>query len=371
LVVLVLTACNGGKASTTGDQNGDDGGQTPVEDAGFGGSDGGLVDSGALVDAGADAGKWEDGGTYEPPCDFTITPTSVNWNEVQPGTFDDGGVLGIFTISDIGPGSCTLGNITLCPGSDPAFSLVGGPVVSVQLSPPGVDAGFPSDVQLSVSFTPRGPGSYSGAICFGISDPSAPHEEIPFSITIGGGNSCLIFEPPNLGFGTVGFGPCAPGYKRTFEAVNGCAQPVTLQSMTLVDAGAFTLSGGDLPEVIPQGQVSSPFTVTFPGGEAGNYEATILIQTDLISAPFTVTLQAVVAQGAPQTDTFTFSGNYLFLLTGIPDRDGPSVTVNGTVLWEGLDWSFDLISNIVAIDSTWRTLNDGDQVEISYHLACG
>jgi hypothetical protein len=93
-----------------------------------------------------------------------------------------------------------------------------------------------------------------------------------------------------------------------------------------------------------------PSPSILPGGEDGIYSGTLLVQTDLQPQASTVTLLGAVVPGPAQTDRFTFEGTYLFLLSGTPDRDGPTLTVNDTVLREGLDWSYDPLTNILAID---------------------
>jgi hypothetical protein len=364
LIVGLVIGCGGGKARLDV-HPGIDGGRD--EDAGFDAGGRLLLDAGGDVDAGADAGSVDDAGVgdsgYPPPtCTFSATPASVylSLENVSFPLADGGFYVGLFTITNTGVDACPLPYPALTPGSDPAFTLP---------APPMNDAGFPAYQQVEVWFDPPSPGVYSGGISLGLVDPSGPQGGLRFTVSVDNGTPCLLFRPAALNFGTVPRGPCPAENTVSFEAINSCAQSVTVQSVTLSDGSVFSVPDGQTPTSVAQGG-TAPLSVNFAGGEDGTYTDTLTVQTDLRSQPFTLSLSATVAPGTLQTDAFTFEGNYLFTLTGTPDRDGPSLSVNGTVLREGYDWSYDPLTTILAIDSTRRPLNLGDQIAISYHLAC-
>jgi hypothetical protein len=288
----------------------------------------------------------------ETRCYYSMSPTSFNWGEVGPNYPMIAGV----TFTDLSWPACsvTLTNVRLSATTSPAFTLVG---VS---GPQEVWTG--QSVSISVAFDPPQAGAYSGAVEYTLNgvDGSLP-------LSGSGGASCLVI-PAELDFGTNGGQFCANG-KKMFVAVNGCAQDVTIQSTTLESGGPFSLVAGAVPQVVAQGGTSAPFEVGFGPKTAGTFYGSILIQTNLQTAPFVVGLQGSAVPGSLQTDTFTFKDSYEFPLSGTPDpSEGIQVTINGTALLQN-DWSLAAPKNVVVIDRT-VTLSPGDSVEISYHLAC-
>jgi len=92
----------------------------------------------------------------EERCNYSITPTSLNFGQVCPDT----GTLGAFTITNLGPNECLInGLVDSCVG--------GGLATSFRLSPPGGDGGYPTSLQIWVDPCPQ---------------PDAGHCTIQFSI---------------------------------------------------------------------------------------------------------------------------------------------------------------------------------------------
>jgi hypothetical protein len=238
-----------------------------------------------------------------PPCTYTVTPGSVNFGQVKPGTQIPGG----FVITNTGANECLVTGLNLSAGTQNVFTLASGPVTSQKLSglaqtPPGTN---PTQLNVNVDFAPQQTGSYSGAVQFTISDPSSPHQSV--NLTGVGGNSCFLISPALLDYGTVGISNgqfCANG-KRKFVGVNGCAQSVTIQSVTMeTGGGVFSLLSGSGNQVVPQGGTSTPFVVGFKPNAAGTYTGGALVQTDLQSTPYGAGFTGAAINGSVQTDKF-------------------------------------------------------------------
>jgi len=179
-------------------------------------------------------------------------------------------------------------------------------VTSQRLSPISTPAGaYPTQLNVNVEFAPQQTGSYSGAVQFTISDPTAPHQTVNLSGV--GGNSCFLISPALLDYGTVGISNgqfCANG-KRKFVGVNGCAQAVTIQSATMgAGGGVYSFLSEDVPQVVAQGGTSTPFVVGFKPESAGTYTGGALIQTDLQTTPFGAGFTGSAVNGNKQTDHF-------------------------------------------------------------------
>jgi hypothetical protein len=122
-----------------------------------------------MAEGSADAGMWvrgyfQDGmvlqadipltGTCDVlPCDYTLTPSSMNFGPVTVGSTE----MGTFTVANVGQSSCLL-DIELAPDCAPAFSFPIGPLLSLRLDPTGVP--FPSSSMLPIAFTPPDAGSF-------------------------------------------------------------------------------------------------------------------------------------------------------------------------------------------------------------------
>src|SRR5262249_12211974 len=162
---------------------------------------------------------------------------------------------------------------------------------SQRLSPPGTNPPgmFPTQLNVNLAFLPKQTGSYSGEVQFTISDPAAPHQTV--NLTGVGGSSCFLLSPPLLDYGTVGISNgqfCSNG-KLKFVGVNGCAQPVTIQSVTPASAGGvFQMLNETVPQTVQQGATSTPFVVGFKPQSAGTFTGGALVQTDLQQTPFGV-----------------------------------------------------------------------------------
>ncbi len=238
---------------------------------------------------------------HEGPCAFSMVPSAMNFGQIEPGQ----SATQTFVITNLGPDECLVNGIGLAAGSDPAFSLVGGPILSQQLSAPNTTppGAFPSSLAVSVTFAPQVAGSYSGSVQLTISDPSAPYQTVSLSGTAG--SSCFVLRPSALDFGTVGLVDgqlCGGRGPKLVVGVNNCTQDLTIVSTTTVPG--LSIVSQQVPQTVLAGGTSTPFELGFEfdiGAAAGE----LLFQTDLQLTPFGLPWAANVIDGGQLTDTFT------------------------------------------------------------------
>jgi hypothetical protein len=237
----------------------------------------------------------------EAPCAYAMTPSTVQFGAVRPGTSEPSG----FTITNLGPNECLVTGLDLSASTQNVFTLLSGPIISQRLSAPGTAGQYPTFLQVNVDFQPEQTGNYSGAVQFTISDPNAPHQSV--SLAGSGGNSCFTVKPQQLRFGTVGMnnGQFCATETSQIVGVNACAQPVTIQSATIAGSSAFDLISSQLPQMVDIGGTSTPLTIGFKPPAAGTFDADVLLQTDLQTTAFGAGISGTAVSGSTTTDKFT------------------------------------------------------------------
>jgi hypothetical protein len=166
-----------------------------------------------------------------PPCNYTVSPTTVAFGLVQPPEFRDLA----FTIKNNGTNPsdiCHLSSLDIAPTSHAFFSLPNGPIASEELGP-GEVIQVPVRVS-SQGAAPVGVTNISGAVEFFMSSPTRPRSTVTLTAQIA--PSCLTVAPNDLDFGTVEAG-CSSA-TRTFSVYNTCPTPVTLDSFRILGAPA-------------------------------------------------------------------------------------------------------------------------------------
>jgi hypothetical protein len=163
----------------------------------------------------------------------------------------------------------------------------------------------------------------------------------------------------------MGEGRVCDNGKQAFVAVNGCAEPVTIQSASTSSGSAIFSVPDSAAQVVAQGTLSAPIEVDFVPTSVGMFTGTVSVQTDLQSSPFSLPLSGSGANAELEADSFTFSSSTLFPLSATPLPSSVQVSVNGVLLLPS-DWSLD--KNVLTIDST-VVLSPGDSIEVSY-LEC-
>lgn len=255
-----------------------------------------------------------------PPCNYSVSPTQVNFGLVTPGTAKEVPVT--FTNLGVNPGdTCLFSGIDLAPGTDPSYSMVGGALPSKEVGPN-------ESFQVLVRVEPQGqvPNAVvnlTGTLKYYASSPTTPSGSIPLSTSVG--PSCLTIAPAHQDFGAVKPG-CA-STTRTFTIYNICSQTVTLTGISMQVAAGQPAGGPNCPgttacpefyltqtPAIPSGGLAIPaggtpvnFQAKYKAIDTGKDSGVIavnVIQTGM-TVPYLVTLEGEGDANGQNTDVFT------------------------------------------------------------------
>lgn len=234
-----------------------------------------------------------------PPCTAEVAPSEVNFGMTERNK-KRSLQIGI-TNPEGSAGSCLVTSLDLTADTDPEFTLPDGPVNGLILDPGERHL-------VTVDFQPTRLGTYSGAVHFYISDPSAPEQEVP--LTGRAASAEVMIAPDDLDFGVVMVG-CATR-DREFCIYNTSSSPVTLQSLSLVEAGDGGEFGfrdyppgfGSANGVTIPGGGKVCFTVRYRARDLGTDTAAIYVGIEEYPDPFLITISGTGATDAVQTDTF-------------------------------------------------------------------
>ncbi len=171
-----------------------------------------------------------------PPCNYEVTPTSLNFGLVTPPQYRDL----TFSIRNLGMNpteTCLITHLGMKPGSDPIYTLPAGELDQIELQPGQSQA-------VTVRAWPMGSASTTvqqvlGTVTFGISSPMFPQRDVSLSASIA--TSCLAITPNDLNFGTVKKNCNSP--RRNFSIYNTCQTAVTVNSWGMLAAS-----------IVPNGQ---------------------------------------------------------------------------------------------------------------------
>jgi hypothetical protein len=160
-----------------------------------------------------------------PPCNFRIDPQPppLNFGLVSPGARKELPV----TITNLGTQPtdiCYLSGIDLSPGTNPAYSIAGGPIVEKELMPR-------ETFTVNVRVEPPGPvpmrlTSLAGELSFNVSSPTTPRGRMALLTSVG--PSCLVVTPDPVDFGVTKVGCNSPA--KTLNIYNSCSNDVFIRS---------------------------------------------------------------------------------------------------------------------------------------------
>ena len=254
-----------------------------------------------------------------PPCNYDVTPKTIDFGLVTPGISKDLPV----TITNRGTRSedvCYLSGIDLAAGTSPAFTIVGGAVTDKQLA-----AGESWDVVVRLAPTGTVPTSLetlTGVLRFNASAPGpTPPPQANVQLIAHIGPSCLAVTPDPQDFGTTKIG--CNSASRTFNIYNICQGALSLKSIALQVAAGQSAGGpncagnADCPEFFLSATPAANTTVA-PGAAPVQFQAKYrpidvgsdsgAIALSVIQSGQSVTyLVGLVAKGdtiGQQTDTF-------------------------------------------------------------------
>lgn len=169
-----------------------------------------------------------------PPCQYTVTPVSLNFGVVTPPSTKDL----TFQVCNVAPATatndiCLITNMDLGAGSNSMFSLPAGALMESELQPQQC-----MTVQTRAwpqGALPAAPTTVNGTVTFTISDPTPGRSQPTVQLTATLAPSCLVISPNTLDFGTVQQGCNSPD--RTFTVYNACPQPVRWVGADLISTG--------------------------------------------------------------------------------------------------------------------------------------
>lgn len=137
---------------------------------------------------------------------------------------------------------------------------------------------------ITVSFSPTGAGSRSGAVTLNDNSPGSPHQTIALSGT--GGAGALIFTVASLNLGNV-----VPGYSSTMSAtlINDGIGAVNITGVSMAPADGTFTSTNNCPARLNT-QQTCVFQITFTPPDSGTYGATLTVTDTGTGASATLVL---------------------------------------------------------------------------------
>jgi len=191
-----------------------------------------------------------------PPCNYTVTPLSLNFGVVTPPSTKDL----TFQVCNVAPATatgdiCLVTNLDVGAGTDAMFSLPAGSLQERELAPQEC-------MTVQTRAWPQGslpstPTTVTGSVTFTISDPTPGRSQPTVQLTATLAPSCLVISPGTLDFGTVQQGCNSPN--RTFTVYNACPQQVRWVGASLIAAGDRAMPG--MTNCPPGGQPCQEFNV--------------------------------------------------------------------------------------------------------------
>ncbi|HZH04697.1 MAG TPA: choice-of-anchor D domain-containing protein, partial [Myxococcaceae bacterium] len=230
-----------------------------------------------------------------PACDLQVTPTAVDFGNVEPG--ETPGVLGV-RIANRGRDLCAVKNIRIAESAGGAFFLPGGEIDGLVLG--GADA-----FSVQVAYGPRTSASnVRGIFQVELSNPEDPVRQVP--LTANATATCVDADPKFVDFGPA-LRQCPPA-PRTVALVNNCATQVTLNGVSIGSGtadGEFSLSGALPPagQAIPsRGRVQ--VTVNYGATVYGQSYSPLFFSVAGLERPILVPLLGEFSPNGDQQDRF-------------------------------------------------------------------
>ena len=225
-----------------------------------------------------------------PSCNFEVVPPSLTFGAVELGR----NLSRAFEIRNRGQNDCLLTSARILPGSDIAFSLPEGDVMSQRIRPGG-------STTIRVGYAPETEGLNEGNVEFSISSETQPFVAVPL---VGeGASATLLIVPRDLDFGVIGVGCRTRARSITVYNTGTTNAVIDRIELTPTSTAAFTITR--LPAPLPDASLEIP-----PGGSV-DFSVSFAANTDKAYA------------GAIEIDG-TFAGRavqYIVALQGIGSSD--------------------------------------------------
>jgi hypothetical protein len=226
-------------------------------------------------------------GRVFPPCQYTLSPQTLEFGKVPVGSEV---VLGV-GLTNTGSTPCYLSSMQLAAGSDSAFSAT---KVESTVVLPG------RRTTLQVRFKPDAVGSFGGLAEGWVNHPSAGHPTV--AIQGEGVQGCFFVQPTHVEFGLTKL-TCEPR-ERDLIAYNRCPGPITVQGMTLERLSQeITVSGGPSFPVTINAGGQFRLRATYAPADEGDDLAALRFALEG-GAVYTTSLAGRGAANANQIDSF-------------------------------------------------------------------
>ncbi len=221
-----------------------------------------------------------------PPCQYVLTPPSLDFGSVPVGAQVSLGV----TLRNAGPTACYLAGMKLAEGSDAAFTAA--PVENTVLAPG-------QRTTLLVQFKPEEEGTYAGLAEGWVNHPSAGHPMV--NVQGAGVRGCFFVQPTHVEFGLTKLS-CNPR-TRELIAYNRCSAPLTVQGMTVEqETQEFVVTGAAFPRTLQAGE-QFKLRATYAPADDGDDAGALRFALDNGSV-YTASMVGRGAAQAEQTDDF-------------------------------------------------------------------
>ena len=192
-----------------------------------------------------------------PPCNLAASQNPIDFGSMPIFQRTVQGVELTNKTSD----DCIVGEPSL--SGDPAFRWPGGVTPAGRTLPPG------GRMSVRIEFAPEQARTYSGAVTFYVSNPSAPSMSIP--LTGVGDGGCFYLSPSTANFGATTLGCGIP--PQTVYAINHCDHWIKVTSVsTAAPFGVLTAAPFDVP---PQSHAA--IQVTYQPTSRGDDVGTLVV----------------------------------------------------------------------------------------------
>lgn len=236
------------------------------------------------------------------PCDYELVPDASRG--LQFGVVQRGRSSRLsFSLRNVGPSQCVVGQIDLDGAGSTAFRLTAGPVYGKLLEPG-------ERVITEVEFAPPGNApsgtNYAGAVVMRISSTRAPEQQV--QLTGRGAEVCLSITPTGVDFGVVK--PNCETNDRTFSIYNACSTPVRIDDIRAGQGGVdFRVLKPNLPVTLAP-QQDLRFNARYSPAEVGPDTGTIEVYTNQAVTgnppqPYVLTMEGRGDDRARETEDFT------------------------------------------------------------------
>jgi hypothetical protein len=202
-----------------------------------------------------------------PRPDISAAPNPADFGNVQVGGLQDV----VVTVANQGSANLAVAGSSLAPGSNPAFSIVGGSGAFV-LAPAATQA-------ITVRYNPAAPGLHGGKLRLQSNDPDTPIYDVPLAGK--GINKQIQVTPASINFGNVDVGDTGAAFIQVKNIGNVA---LTVSGITIGGDGFSLAMLPALPKTLQPGQQFS-FQARFAPASIAGFSGAVNVASDDPAAP--------------------------------------------------------------------------------------